>query len=102
MLRKIGFTIVALFLLTSTGLGQDNRFEVSLNGAGVLSKESDGNGIRLTPTQGWGVLGTLSTGSRPPSANSAGRTFFGRCRPKNWSLSFSSVRVLWCSIQTTR
>ncbi|HLB89990.1 MAG TPA: hypothetical protein VJK29_20190 [Terriglobales bacterium] len=59
MLRKIGFIVGALFLLTSTGLGQDNRFEVSLSGAGVLSKESDGNGIRLTPTQGWGVLGTL-------------------------------------------
>ncbi len=59
MLRKTGFTVAALFLLTSIGLGQDSRFDFSLNGAGVLSKESDGNGIRLTPTQGWGVLATL-------------------------------------------
>jgi outer membrane immunogenic protein len=59
MFKKAGFTVAALFLLTSIGLGQDRRFDFSLNGAGVLSKQSDGNGIRLTTTQGWGVLATL-------------------------------------------
>jgi hypothetical protein len=59
MLKKAGIAVAAILLLTSIALGQDGRFEFSLNGAGVLSKESDGNGIRLTPTQGWGVLATL-------------------------------------------
>jgi opacity protein-like surface antigen len=59
MFKRAGIAVAAILLLTSTALGQDTRFEFSLNGAGLLSKESDGNGIRLTPTQGWGVLASL-------------------------------------------
>ncbi len=59
MFNRAGFTVATILLLTSVALGQDRRFDFSLNGAGVLSKEADGNGIRLTPTQGWGVLATL-------------------------------------------
>src|SRR5215470_1104174 len=59
MFRRAGVASATVLLLTSITLGQDGHFEVSVNGAGVLSKASDGNGIRLTPTQGWGILVTL-------------------------------------------
>ena len=59
MSNNVGIAVAAIILLASIAWGQDGRFEFSLNGAGILSKQSDGNGIRLTPTQGWGVLATL-------------------------------------------
>ena len=59
MFRRTGIAVAAILLLPLIALSQDNRFEVGVNGAGVLSKESDGNGVRLTPTQGWGVLASL-------------------------------------------
>jgi hypothetical protein len=33
MLRTIGIVVAAVLLLTSVGLSQNNRFDVSLNGA---------------------------------------------------------------------
>jgi opacity protein-like surface antigen len=59
MVKKAGITAAALFLLTSVGMAQDNRFDVSLNVVGVLSKHSEGSGIVLAPTQAGGFLGTI-------------------------------------------
>ena len=56
MLRRPGIAMAALFLLTSLGWGQDNRFDVSLGGAAVFSKQSTGNGTVLTPTNSGAVL----------------------------------------------
>ena len=39
-------------------MSQDNRFDVSLNGGAVLSKQSEGNGTVLTPTKSLNVLVT--------------------------------------------
>ena len=50
MFRTSGIVLAMFFLLTSVGLGQDNRYDVSLGGAAVLSKTSTGNGTTLTPT----------------------------------------------------
>ena len=38
MFRTTGIVLAVFFLLTSVGLGQDNRYDVSLGGAAVLSK----------------------------------------------------------------
>lgn len=58
MLRTSGMAVAAIFLLTSIGLGQDNRFDVSLNGGAVLTKQSQGNGTVLTPTNSLNILVT--------------------------------------------
>jgi opacity protein-like surface antigen len=59
MVKNAAMVVAAVFLLTSIGLGQDNRFDVSLSAAGVLSKRSEGNGAVLTPTQAGGVVASL-------------------------------------------
>lgn len=56
MLRRSGIATAAFLLLTSMGWGQDNRFDVSLGGAAVFSKQSTGNGTVLTPTNSGAVL----------------------------------------------
>ena len=58
MLRTCGIAVAAIFLLTSIGFAQDNRYEVSLNGGAVFSKQSEGNGTTLTPTTSGNVLVT--------------------------------------------
>ncbi len=58
MLRTSGMAVAAMFLLTSMGLSQDNRIDVSLNGGAVLSKQSEGNGTVLTPTKSLNILVT--------------------------------------------
>jgi len=56
MFRTTGITVAVLFLFTSVGLSQDNRFDVSLGGAAVFSKQSTGNGTVLTPTNSGAAL----------------------------------------------
>jgi hypothetical protein len=56
MFRTTGIVLAVFFLLTSVGLAQDNRYDVSLGGAAVLSKTSTGNGTTLTPTNSAAVL----------------------------------------------
>jgi len=60
MLKKAGLVAAALFLLTSLGVSQDEgHFDASFNGAGVFTKESDGNGIKQSATAGSNVFGTF-------------------------------------------
>jgi hypothetical protein len=56
MFRTTCIAVAVFFLLTSIGLSQDNRIDVSLGGAAVLSKQSTGNGTVLTPTNSAAVL----------------------------------------------
>src|ERR1700737_5537565 len=56
MFRKSGIVVAAFLLFTTIGSCQDNRFDVSLGGAGVFSKKSSGNGQTLTPTNSGAVL----------------------------------------------
>jgi outer membrane immunogenic protein len=58
MLRTTGIVIAAVFLLTSIGLSQDNRFDVSLGGGPVIPNQPSGNGTTLTPTKSGAVLVT--------------------------------------------
>lgn len=58
MVRRCGIAIAMLFLLTAIGWGQENRYEFSLGGSAVLSKQSAGNGTTLTPTNSGAVLVT--------------------------------------------
>lgn len=58
MLRTIGIVVAAVLLLTSVGLSQNNRFDVSLNGGPEITSQATGNGTTLTPTQSVAVLVT--------------------------------------------
>ncbi len=78
MLRRAGIAVAAFFLLTSIGLGQDNRYEISLSGGGRVQQAVHGqrhdadsdelrrySGHRQVP-----VLGTqvrLNSTTRTPS-----------------------------------
>jgi Outer membrane protein beta-barrel domain len=60
MLKNAGLIITALLLFTAAGLAQeDGRFDVSLNGAAVISKQSTGHGIVLDPTNSGAPLITF-------------------------------------------
>jgi hypothetical protein len=58
MLRRSGIVIAAFLMLSCIAWGQDNTYEVSVGGAGVISKTSTGNGTTLTPTDSGAILVT--------------------------------------------
>jgi|SRR5580704_9428591 outer membrane immunogenic protein len=59
MFKQAGMAVAALLLLTAAGLAQeDGRFDVSVSGAAVLSKQSSGHGIILDPTNSGAPLVT--------------------------------------------
>ncbi len=58
MLKKAGI-VVAVLLVTAIGLGQENRLEVSLSAAAVVSKQTKGNGVVQSPTASLGIIGSL-------------------------------------------
>jgi len=59
MHRKARMAAAILFFLTTIALGQDGHFDVSVNGAGVFTKESNGNGIAQSATNGANFFGTF-------------------------------------------
>jgi|SRR5271165_202483 len=60
-MRRSAWTVVAaVVLITSWGLSQDQgHFDASANGAGVFTKESDGNNIKQSATDGSNYFGTV-------------------------------------------
>ena len=58
-MRKPAGLVCFLLFLTSIGVSQDKRFDVSLGYTAVFSKDSSGNGITDSPTQAGGVLATF-------------------------------------------
>ena len=59
MLKKMGLA-AAFLLLTSAGFGQaGGSFDMSLSAAGILPKQSSGNGIVQTPTKSGAFLATV-------------------------------------------
>jgi hypothetical protein len=59
---------VALLLFTGFARSQDNRYDISLNGAAVFSKKSTGNGTTLTPTKAGAFLATARLRFTPRSS----------------------------------
>jgi opacity protein-like surface antigen len=59
MIKQAGIVVAAWLLLTSFGLAQnDGRWDVGLNLAGLLAKQTSGNGVTQIPTTNVGFLGT--------------------------------------------
>lgn len=60
MLRKAGLVATTLFLFASLGLSQDQgHYDASFNGAGVFTKQSNGNNIQQSATDGSNYFGTF-------------------------------------------
>src|ERR1700730_17723856 len=59
MHKKSGLAVAALLVLTTVGFGQEGgHFDISLNVAGLLPKQTTANGILQTPTKSGAFLGT--------------------------------------------
>jgi hypothetical protein len=65
MLKQVGAVLASLVFLTSIGFAQDSRYDFSLNGAAVFTKQSSGNQITQTATDGGGGFGTIRLRFKP-------------------------------------
>lgn len=54
--KRAATTLVALLLLSLTALAQERRSEISLEGTGFFSKDSNGNGVGNQATETGGLL----------------------------------------------
>ena len=69
MLKKAPLITVALFLLTSLGLTQDDgHFDASFNGGPVFTKSTNGNGIQQSATAGSNFFGTFRFKFKPKNS----------------------------------
>ena len=59
MLKKAGILFATILLFTSIAFSQDGHFDASVNFGGTFTKESDGDGIRQTATEGSEIFGTF-------------------------------------------
>jgi hypothetical protein len=57
--KRLIILIGTFFLLCPLLLAQDGRFDVSLNFAGKLPRQTSGNGVVQSPTSSGGFLGTV-------------------------------------------
>jgi len=56
MIKRAAMAVAVGMILTCSGLGQDAHYDISVNGMGVLSKQTTGNQVVQTPTQGYGLV----------------------------------------------
>jgi opacity protein-like surface antigen len=60
MFKQAGIAVAALLWFTAAGLGQeDGRFDFGVSGAGVISRQSTGQGTIVNPTNSAGPLVTF-------------------------------------------
>jgi opacity protein-like surface antigen len=60
MLRSSWAVVAAIFLISSLGVSQDNgHFDASFNGAGVFTRQSSGNNIQQSATDGSNYFATF-------------------------------------------
>jgi len=59
MRKKAGLTLAALFFLSSLSFGQDGHFDFSVNASAIFTKQSSGNGVTQSATEGGGGFATF-------------------------------------------
>jgi hypothetical protein len=66
MIKRAAMGVAVGMMLACSGLGQDAHYDIGVNGMGVLSKQTTGNQVVQTPTQGFGVaaVGEIRLNSR--------------------------------------
>jgi len=65
MLKQAGAVLAAVLFFASISLSQDNHLDASANGAGVFTKQSEGNGVTQSATVGMNIFGTFRVRFRP-------------------------------------
>lgn len=58
-MKKLWIAIPLCLLFTSIGLAQNGRFDLSLSGGATFSKQSQGKGVTLDPTNNLNILASL-------------------------------------------
>jgi hypothetical protein len=59
MLKRAGIALAAILFLTSIALGQDGRFDASINGGEVFTNTTSGNAVTQSATAGPVIFGTF-------------------------------------------
>jgi len=59
MLKRAGIALTVMFFLTSSALGQDGRFDASINGGEVFTNTASGNAVTQNATAGPVIFGTF-------------------------------------------
>jgi hypothetical protein len=65
MLKSAGAAFAALLFCASVSLAQDYRFDASVNGAPVFTKQSEANGITQYATVGANIFGSIGVRFKP-------------------------------------
>jgi hypothetical protein len=65
MLKTAGAAFAVALLFTTLSFAQGGRFDVSINGAGVFTSESSGNGVTQSATNGANFFGTFRFRFKP-------------------------------------
>ena len=65
MLKKAGSALAVLLFLSSLSFGQDGHYDVSVSGSAIFSKQSSGNGITQSATNGAGGFATIRVKFNP-------------------------------------
>jgi len=58
MQKVVAFVISTILLLSLSALAQENRSEISIQGTGLFTKDTNGNAIVYSATESGGFLGT--------------------------------------------
>ena len=91
MLRKAGAALVALFIFSSLGLCQNNRYDASINAFGLFTNTTSGNGVTQSATDGGGGFATMRFRFRPSHSLAVN---FGRAKNSHVFQAGDSFHVL--------
>ena len=75
MLKKAALAVAGLCLFVSSAFAQKSRFEVALGGSGLISSQTSGNGVTLSPTNSGGFVASLG---KPIGSNVVIQFNYGR------------------------
>lgn len=65
MLKRALVAFAASLFISSICLAQDSRFDFSMNANALFTKQTSGNGITQTATDGWGGFGSIRARFNP-------------------------------------
>jgi len=91
MLKKAGSTLAVLLFFSLLSFGQDGHYDASVSGSAIFTKQSSGNGITQSATEGAGGFATIRL-----KFNSKHSVLFNYGRAKNSQVyqSIDSFHVL--------
>jgi hypothetical protein len=91
MLKWAGIALAVILLLTSIAVGQDGRFDASINGGEVFTNTASGNAVVQSATAGPVIFGTFRYKLRPKHSLIFN---FGRARNSQTYLAGDNFHVV--------